>query len=240
MAQSDISSQVTSLDAIDRQVRYIPKSYAKDSHHELALQLILAAVPEWAGQQDTIELVQCTDGITNTLLKVFNRRPGITDDQADQDAVMLRAYGPGTSVLIDRARETENHERLMAYGLVPPLLARFQNGLIYRYVPGVVPSPTEMGSRPLSLAIARLLAQWHALVPCHYTSAAGADALGGLPGPNLWTVIQKWIRALPVATEQQRRRQQDLEAELAKCVNEFAGRPGLGEYGVCFFLLTSL
>lgn len=36
------------------------------------------------------------------LLKAVKRRPGITDEQTDNEAVLLRAYGKGTEVLIDR------------------------------------------------------------------------------------------------------------------------------------------
>lgn len=38
------------------------------------------------------------------LLKAVKRRPGSTETQVDGDAVLLRAYGKGTEVLIDRER----------------------------------------------------------------------------------------------------------------------------------------
>lgn len=39
------------------------------------------------------------------LLKAVKRRPGYTEEQVDNEAVLLRAYGKGTEVLIDRERE---------------------------------------------------------------------------------------------------------------------------------------
>lgn len=36
------------------------------------------------------------------LLKAIKKRSGQTQHQIDQDAVLLRAYGKGTDVLIDR------------------------------------------------------------------------------------------------------------------------------------------
>lgn len=36
------------------------------------------------------------------LLKAIKKRPGWTKQQIDEDAVLLRAYGKGTDVLIDR------------------------------------------------------------------------------------------------------------------------------------------
>lgn len=39
------------------------------------------------------------------LLKAVKLRPGLSRSQIDRDAVLIRAYGRGTAVLIDRDRE---------------------------------------------------------------------------------------------------------------------------------------
>lgn len=39
------------------------------------------------------------------LFKAINRLPGLSESDVDQDAILLRAYGRGTQVLIDRDRE---------------------------------------------------------------------------------------------------------------------------------------
>ena len=52
------------------------------------------------------------------------------------------------------------------------------------------------------------------------------------PGPNLWTVLQKWILVLPTTTEEQRNRRQRLQAELERVVQEFDDGKGIGEDGV--------
>lgn len=36
------------------------------------------------------------------LLKIINRKPGLTEEQIDNEAVLMRAYGNGTEILIDR------------------------------------------------------------------------------------------------------------------------------------------
>lgn len=36
------------------------------------------------------------------LLKIINRKPGLTEEQIDQEAVLMRAYGNHTEILIDR------------------------------------------------------------------------------------------------------------------------------------------
>ena len=37
----------------------------------------------------------------------MKRRPGHSEEQIDHEAILLRAYGKGTEVLIDREREPE-------------------------------------------------------------------------------------------------------------------------------------
>jgi ethanolamine kinase len=225
-------------------VRFIPRSYDRNDSRSSALQLILTTLPEWSGNEDSIQLIRCTEGMTNTLLKVVNHRPGLSKDEAEKDAVLLRAYGNGTDVIIDRARETQNHETLMRYDLAPMLLARFQNGMIYRYIPGTVTQPADLRTRPISLAIARRLAQWHAIVPCQYSTETtelvhstgfnGGAIRADNRVPSLWTIMQKWISALPTETKEQRHKQSLLQNELKKIVEEFSQRDGLGQDGLVF------
>lgn len=105
----------------------------------------------------------------------------------DSTAILLRAYGSKTDVLIDREAECTNHTQLSAYNLAPPLLARFQNGLLYTYVPGKVTSVEEMGSPEISAAVARRLGEWHAVLPVKVEAEAG----------TLWGVMRRWVEALP-------------------------------------------
>jgi ethanolamine kinase len=35
-------------------------------------------------------------------MKAVNKKPGLTDYEIDKEAILLRAYGRGTAVLIDR------------------------------------------------------------------------------------------------------------------------------------------
>jgi ethanolamine kinase len=248
----------------DAHVPILPLSYDAHSHsEESATQIVLAVRPEWAMEGSKIEFVRCTDGITNTLLKVVNRRAGLSKDDVDREAVLLRAYGNGTDAIIDRQREAQNHELLMKYSLAPELLARFQNGMIYRYITGSVTAPADLRKPSIYLAVARRLAQWHATVPCiadpstnghrvngihslnghhngHHNGVNGAkeplqangSVAPGKPAPNLWTVLQKWILALPTETDSQKARQGLLQKELEKLIQDLSQRPGLGENGV--------
>ncbi|KAF5017538.1 hypothetical protein F66182_10522 [Fusarium sp. NRRL 66182] len=147
-------------------VPFLDLTYDTNDSYNSALQLILTLMPDWASKDSNIDFVRFTDGITNTLLKAVNRRPGMSKLDVDRDAILLRAYGHGTAILIDREREAENHELLMRHGLATQLLARFKNGMMYRYILGK-PARAQDLSEPLILsAIARRLAHWHATVPC--------------------------------------------------------------------------
>ncbi|KAL2269850.1 hypothetical protein VTJ83DRAFT_2034 [Remersonia thermophila] len=238
-------------------IRYVPLSYDSANSDDSARRLVFAIRPDWQGPDSKVEFVRFTDGITNTLLKAVNKRPGLSKDEVDKEAILLRAYGHGTDLIIDRHRETQNHELLMKHGLAPELLARFENGMMYRFIQGAVTQPEDLRKPDIYKAVARRLAQWHALVPCiagrtgHSRKTSRADgspapaaadefqrALDGVapgkPPPNLWTVMQKWIFALPTDTEPQRARQAELQHELQRLVAELSQRPGLGANGLVF------
>ncbi|EPE36325.1 Protein kinase-like (PK-like) [Glarea lozoyensis ATCC 20868] len=244
-------------------VRFIPLSYNQSDSQTSALRLILTLRPDWENTDGKIEFIRFTDGITNTLLKVINKRPNLSPEEIDDEAVLLRAYGQGTDLIIDRERETQNHELLMQYNLAPALLARFHNGMLYRFIQGSVTSPADLQRKEIWRAVAKRLAEWHAVVPCLPSARAplsaeivGSEEIGisaptpskkdpalqsaidsvapGKLAPNVWTVMQKWIYALPTKTETEKSRQASLQKELTKIVEEFSNRPGLGKDSLVF------
>jgi len=133
---------------------------------------------------------------------------------------MVRAYGNGTAVLIDREREAKSHSLLARHNLAPELLARFDNGLLYRYIHGDACTAEDLRRPEVASATAKLLGIWHATLPT--SEAVGtplafehiARHLSGKPPTNLWTVMQKWITALPSNSEEERQRNAQLEAEV--------------------------
>lgn len=250
------------LNGEDHRIRYIPLSYDGADCKESALRLVLSIRPDWEEPGSNVEFIRFTDGITNTLLKAVNKRAGLSKDEVDKEAILLRAYGHGTDVIIDRQRETQNHELLMRHGLAPALLARFENGMMYRFIQGAVTQPGDLRKPDIYKAVARRLAEWHAIVPCisgrtgHSRKNSRVDGVApsaldsnlgdaefqlaldgvapGKPPPNVWTVMQKWIFALPTETEAQRTRQAELQQELKRLVSELSQRPGLGVNGVSY------
>lgn len=242
-------------------IPFIPLSYNHAESQASALRLILALMPQWQHTDGKIEFIRFTDGITNTLLKAVNKRPGLSEEEVDNDVILLRAYGKGTDLLIDRDREARNHELLMRYGLAPMLLARFHNGMLYRFIQGTVTSPTDLRQENIYKGVARRLGQWHAVVPCFSSTREplqkqiNGSAEFGIPAPtpskrdptlqtaidhvvaekpvpNIWSVMQKWIYALPSTSEAERTRQADLQKEFTKLMEQLSGRPGLGENSV--------
>ncbi len=256
----------------EEHVRILPLRYDSEDPDDSACRLILALRPNWQSPESKVEFVRFTDGITNTLLKAVSKRPGLSSEEIDREAILLRAYGHGTDLIIDRQREAHNHELLMRHGLAPPLLARFENGMMYRFVRGSVTRPEDMRRPNISKAIARRLAEWHATVPCipqaqdktgtrepgtvddpskcgghtngkgHTSSGSGGLARGcafrvsatGKPEPNVWSVMQKWILALPADTVAQRERRAVLQKELDGLIGDLSQRPGLGTDGLVF------
>ncbi|MCJ1465083.1 hypothetical protein MMC07_003699 [Pseudocyphellaria aurata] len=230
-------------------LRYVPLLYNSAESDQSASRLIFTLFPEWEHAEGKLEFVRFTEGITNTLIKAVKRRPGYTEEQIDEEAVLLRAYGNGTEVLIDRDRETISHSLLSQLNLAPPLLARFQNGLLYRFIRGRVCKPEDLRRENVWRGVARRLGEWHARLPIvfeseepHIPSASKLNisepAINGNTSgkgiPNLWSVMQKWVLALPATTDQERTRKNVLQKELKRSVMELGGTLGLGKNGLVY------
>lgn len=146
------------------------------------------------------------------------------------------------------AGETISHSLLSQRNLAPPLLARFQNGLLYRFIRGRVCTPEDLRREDVWRSVARRLGEWHARLPIvfesgkpHFLAASkptlSKPATNGITPekgtPNLWSVMQKWILALPATTDAERTRKTVLQKELERSVAELGDIPGLGKDGVC-------
>ncbi|MCJ1317132.1 hypothetical protein MMC15_002454 [Xylographa vitiligo] len=240
-----------------KSLRRISLSYNNADSYASALRLVLALFPDWEHAKGEIEFIRFKDGITNTLLKAIKRRPGYSEEEIDNEAVLLRAYGKGTEVLIDRERESASHFLLASHNLAPPLLARFQNGLMYRFIRGRVCQSQDLTKEAIWKGVARRLGEWHAVLPVRPaetttsmeseandlkylvsvgSSEASLEKINAItpnkPTPNIWTVIQKWIFALPVRTEVEVERKARLQQELERTVAELGSNPGLGKDGI--------
>lgn len=144
--------------------------------------------------------------------------------------------------------ETKSHALLASRGLAPPLLARFKNGLLYRFIRGRPCGHQDLVSPPIWRGVARRLAQWHAVLPSSGAAPAKDASVTGIAdsqddeitviqprraGPSMWAVLQKWVLALPVTTPEQRARRLSLQAELQWVLDILDDGKGIGEDGVC-------
>lgn len=153
--------------------------------------------------------------------------------------------------------ETISHSLLAQNDLAPPLLARFQNGLLYRFIRGRVCKPEDLRLEPIWRGVAKKLGEWHGILPvvssgetdgvdpciakaeipvCKSKDSARSRKINSSTPtksvPTLWTVLQKWILALPTNSEPEGNRRDMLQDELKRIVIEFGTLPDLGEDGV--------
>ena len=71
------------------------------------------------------------DGITNKLI-------GGWEEGKKEDMVLVRVYGQGTDMIIDREGEMKNMSRMQGIGLGGKLYAAFNNGICYEFLAGEV------------------------------------------------------------------------------------------------------
>ncbi|QIX01650.1 hypothetical protein AMS68_007167 [Peltaster fructicola] len=226
--------QNNSQDLVNLDIPYIPLTFDNSSPDESALQLVQAYAPEWKDENEgPVVFHRFTDGITNTLTKATKKRPGKTSSEVDQEAILLRAYGQGTDVLIDRNREIKAHGALSKRGLAPALLARFDNGLMYRFVEGDVCAPQDLRKEEVYRQVARRLGQWHAVVPITEiseelsTNGVSNGHVAAKVTPSLWTVMHQWLNAVPQRTTEQQEQKRTLTLELESLEQRFGQLPGL-------------
>jgi len=135
--------------------------------------------------------------------------------------------------------EIRAHSLLAARNLAPPLLARFNNGLLYRFTSGDVCSPEDIRKPDIYRAVAANLGTWHGSLSIATISnkqdleAPGTNGTESAhhktnrPFPNLWSIMQSWIEALPTKTEQENERQRNVQNDYNELYAQLADSPGL-------------
>lgn len=140
---------------------------------------------------------------------------------------MLRAYGNKSSLLIDRKSEIETQALLSEYQLASPLVARFNNGLFCKFLPGRSCTPDDLAKEPIWRGVAELTAEWHAKlpipsqIPSENGEGYGNEKLAArFKSRNVWTVLQQWVSKLPARNENEINRNVALQKELDRFVQE--------------------
>ncbi|OCT51536.1 putative ethanolamine kinase [Cladophialophora carrionii] len=231
----------------------IDLAFDNNSLEDSARSLAYRVQPKWRDAPGDIVITKFTDGITNTLLKISKHTPGLSESEIDGDSVLLRAYGNHTEIIIDRDREARSHGLCAELGLAPPLLARFRNGLLYKFIIGQVCTPPDLVSEPVWRAVARRLGEWHARLPIAAVVEEKKEVKNGVNGhrlngnepacselasrqpvPNMWSVMQKWVHALPCDSPKQEARKQLLQKELDRSFKDLDNERGPGSSGFVF------
>jgi thiamine kinase-like enzyme len=97
--------------------------------------VLLQSVCGWSGE---LLIAPISGGITNLLFKVSRvADPGLS--------VLVRVFGPGTEIFIDRRKDNANAEALSKLEFGPHFYGSFENGRVEQYFNGAVPlTPSEM------------------------------------------------------------------------------------------------
>ncbi|OBZ89825.1 Ethanolamine kinase 2 [Choanephora cucurbitarum] len=152
---------------------------------EGAFRVVSKVFPSWKYQD--IKFVQCKDGITNQLVRVTY--------QPTDFSVLVRAYGKGSELIIDRKQEVMNIITLSAQGMCPPLYARFRNGLVYGFIKGKVSTVEELGQERTAEWIAKKLARWHQVSLPQAVKSSTKEQ-------SLWSTMYKWLEQVPEKYDQ--------------------------------------
>jgi ethanolamine kinase len=146
----------------------------------------------------------------------------------------------------DHTEEMQSHSLLARHNLAPAFYARFENGLLYKYIPGIVCTPADLRRPEIWRGVAQRLGEWHATLPIssisstcpapsqispHNKRASLVDMASLTPGkpiPNVWTTMQQWIRALPSSTTALAARRDLMMHELESLTKMLGDTPGVG------------
>ncbi|VDL69498.1 unnamed protein product [Nippostrongylus brasiliensis] len=115
-----------------------------------ALELLKIIRPEWNGKSIRFEIF--TAGITNKIFAAF---------VDDGERLVFRVFGKNTENFIDRDRELKAMERLAQNGLAAPLYAKFANGIVVGYLPGVTIHVDDMKDPRMQRRICSTMAAYH-------------------------------------------------------------------------------
>ncbi|RSL60553.1 hypothetical protein CEP53_005399 [Fusarium sp. AF-6] len=175
------------------QVLFVNQVFDKDDAKGSSFRLSEFLFPDAAAAaaaEERLEVKPLTQGTTNGLFKVMYRS---VDASAD-DAVLVKVYGDGTDITIDRNKELKVHQLLAENKLSSSPLVRFANGHAYQFIDGRTCSVSDMANPAIHRGVARELARWHATLPI----VEPKDQQSSLEHqPSVWATAKKWLDAIP-------------------------------------------
>ncbi|KAL2689184.1 hypothetical protein Neosp_003236 [[Neocosmospora] mangrovei] len=175
------------------QVPFVNQVFDKDDAKGSSLRLSEFLFPDAVQVEERLEVKPLTQGTTNGLYKV-TYRPVDAGDASAHDAVLVKVYGDGTDITIDRNKELRVHQLLAEKKLSSSPLVRFANGHAYQFIHGRTCSVSDMANQVIYRGVARELARWHATLPVveHKDSQKSLEH-----EPSVWATAKKWLDAIP-------------------------------------------
>ena len=141
---------------------------------------LLSRVPELSTDLESpssLKIRRLTGGLTNVLFKV-TLPLGIVCN--------IRLFGLNSHEVIDREAEKTIMMSLSKSNLGPPLYATFENGCIYGFVAGFVPTRQALIEGRYDALVAKELGRWHGS-----QTLANVDADQQL---KIWEILQEWVQ----------------------------------------------
>ena len=153
-----------------------------------AVDLIKLIKPEWKNHKSQI----FTDGITNKLIGIY--------ENDKKDMILIRIYGQGSELFIDRKTEINNIKMLHQHGFSEPLHAVFGNGIAYGFASGTVTDSDSIITPEIWPIVAKNMAKMHKIKI--------ADTR-----PEMWNMMMKFLKEAPVGFPNDPKKQSRYEKE---------------------------
>ncbi|XP_052270791.1 ethanolamine kinase 1-like isoform X2 [Dreissena polymorpha] len=142
-------------DVVNVEITIDPLEIKRNSFNDSVLEVIKAVRPAWFAGGDVQDQVKCkefTGGISNILFGYY---------QSWDDVVLMRVYGEGSGLMIDRDQEKINIQILHAAGRCAPLYGTFNNGVLYGFVQGVTLEVDTVRDEQIGKLIAQEMIELH-------------------------------------------------------------------------------
>ena len=152
--KSDVHMQASQWAAMAGSMQFLDIT-VNDGQHEQGVSRILKFVkPQW----DLNKVCQrpLVGGYVNAMYCCF-----MAEDRGRNDAVIVRIYRDILGEAVDRDKEFLSIQVAQAAGCHAPIYAVFNNGLVYKYVPGRLPSLRDLMKPKVIQEVAKALCRLH-------------------------------------------------------------------------------
>ena len=116
---------------------------------------VRGVIKDWNYEDDAVHVSTLQGGITNRLYT-------LTPSEEEGKTIIVRVYGEGTALFVDRAVENVVFSTLSERGIGPKFYGTFRNGRVEGFCDAKTLKPNEMSNRDMFPKTATAIAQLHA------------------------------------------------------------------------------